>query len=302
MGNNADSDDNANEFHAKLVQWTSSDDINFVPASTSAHVITPGFYEILHSNQVGWFFSRIAMSVENLIEFPETSSGAVVNEIELFWTKEKRFREYGLAYKRGILLFGPPGAGKTSTLKLAIKNIIEHKGIVVKFTDPKSFTSGMKLFRQIQPTTPVIVIMEDLDAIIETNNESEIINILDGVERFDKIIFIATTNYPERLGDRIINRPSRFDKKYKINLPDEQSRRLYLEKLIGKKDTGLTEKDIKKWVKDTKDLSISHIKELFTSVVIMEGNYEESLAILKKMKEKVTSQHDGGKMGFDGDD
>ncbi|MFK5088309.1 AAA family ATPase, partial [Klebsiella pneumoniae] len=78
--------------------------------------------------------------------------------------------------------------------------------------------------------------MEDIDATLEIYNESTVINLLDGVDRVDKIVFLATTNYPEKLGTRIMNRPSRFDKRFKVGYPTDNTRKIYLEHLIQDED------------------------------------------------------------------
>jgi SpoVK/Ycf46/Vps4 family AAA+-type ATPase len=108
---------------------------------------------------------------------------------------------------------------------------------------------------------------------------------LDGVNQIDKVVYLATTNYPERLGARIINRPSRFDKRFKIGHPNEESRKMYLEHLIGRDKINNLKIDIDKWVEDTEDFSLAHIKELFTAVVILGDNYEESVETLSEMRE-----------------
>lgn len=128
--------------------------------------------------------------------------------------------------------------------------------------------------------------MEDIDSILENYVESEVLNILDGINMIEKAVFLATTNYPERLGPRIINRPSRFDKRFKINHPQEESRRLYFEYILGGKEGVKSLKiDLDKWVEDTEDFSIAHLKELFTAVIVLGDDYEEAIEALSTMRE-----------------
>jgi len=146
---------------------------------------------------------------QELMIFPDSRSKIVINEIKSFWGKEKKFREYGISYKRGILLWGPAGSGKSCTLQLVTQDVVERGGVCLNFDSPNLFKIGMRLLRKIQKDTPVVVLMEDIESILRSYNESEILNILDGIEDMDKVLFLATTNYPEELGSRIINRPSR---------------------------------------------------------------------------------------------
>jgi SpoVK/Ycf46/Vps4 family AAA+-type ATPase len=113
------------------------------------------------------------------------------------------------------------------------------------------------------------------------------------VNSIDKACFLATTNYPERLGARIINRPSRFDKRFKIGYPKEASRRMYLEFLIGGEEKvrslGI---DLDMWVRDTEGFSLAHLKELFTAVVILDDSYEDAIRTLRSMRETPDSYDD----------
>jgi len=125
----------------------------------------------------------------------------------------------------------------------------------------------MRVLRQIQEDTPVVVIIEDIDSFLEIYNESEILNVLDGVNEVNKVVFLATTNYPEKLGARIVNRPSRFDKRFRIGYPSKTSRRMYFEHLIGEGDENkLKQKisdlnlDLDRWVEDTDEMSVAHLR------------------------------------------
>ena len=282
----------------QLVQWTTSDGKTFFPSAQSVQLLDPGMYEIGHDLNSGIFFSRIHLHTEGLIRFKETTSESVVKEIELFWEREALFAKCKLTFKRGILLWGPPGSGKTSTIKMVIDDIIKRQGVVFKFSNPRIFIEGARMFREIQPTTPCVVLMEDLDSILETYNESEVINILDGVDTIDKVIYIATTNYPDKLGARIVNRPSRFDKRIKIGKPNADSRKLYLESLFTNWPEIRATSAIDQWVKDTENLSIAHLKELFVSLVILGAPYKEVITRLQSMRDHLDGAHDERSIGF----
>ena len=284
-------------------QWSTSDGVRFAPSSKTANQLTPGVYDICHNSAVGLYFEKIQILTTGLIQFPETNSDKVVAEIKNFWEKESVFKKFNLNYKRGIILYGPPGSGKSSTIQFIMRDVVDRDGVVIKFTAPNLFLEGIRKFREIQPNTPIVVLMEDIDSIIEIYCESEVLNILDGVNQIDKVVFLATTNYPEKLGARIINRPSRFDKRFKINHPNAESRRIYLEFIIGKETLDFADIDLDKWVRDTEDFSLAHLKELFTAVVILGDSYEESLDSLNLMRQETPdSSEDSSRpsMGFRG--
>jgi SpoVK/Ycf46/Vps4 family AAA+-type ATPase len=159
----------------------------------------------------------------------------------------------------------------------------------------------MRILREIERLTPIVVLMEDIDSILEAYSESEVLNILDGIDEIERTVFLATTNYPELLGARILNRPSRFDKRFKIDYPNTESRMMYLKHLVGKRkpeDLGI---NLNKWVKDTERFTIAHLKELFIAVVILGDDYHDAVETLRSMKEFISSEHDNDKlMGFGG--
>ena len=250
--------------------------------------------------QICIFFQKIPVKTDGLIRFPETNSEKVIGEINKFWTREHLFKRHSLTYKRGIILWGPPGSGKSCTVQLITADVIKRGGVVFKFGSPDLFISGVRIFREIQPDTPMVVLMEDIDSIIESYSESEVLNILDGVDQVEKAVYLATTNYPERLGSRIINRPSRFDKRFKMPHPGAASRRLYFEHIFVEDTLKENDVDLDKWVKDTVGMSISHLKELFVAVCILGDDYKEAIETLRTMIETNPKSDDdeGNKLGF----
>jgi ATP-dependent 26S proteasome regulatory subunit len=283
-----------------LKQFTTSDGKKFYPAGSTVDKITPGIYDIQVDNMKGICFQKIDVKTDGLIRFPETNSECVVEEISKFWEREHLFEKYQLNYKRGLLLYGPPGSGKSSTIQLICEDVINREGVVFKFTAPGIFSDGLRIFREIQKQTPVVVLMEDIDSIIDSYNESEILNILDGVDQISKVLYLATSNYPERLGQRLLNRPSRFDKRFKMGHPKKKSREIYFNHLIDEETRKSFNIDIDQWVDDTNGMSIAHLKELFITVCILGNDYKESIDILRGMMEEKPSsfEDDTGKIGF----
>jgi len=282
-------------------QWAFSDG-KYIPMKNTVSEIQPGLYEIepMKNGKAPVFFERVELNTENLIKFPNSKFEEVVSGIKDFWEKESIFRNFDLAFKRGVLLHGIPGTGKSCLIKLLMKDVIDRGGIVVNFDRVGPFKMGMRIFREIHPDKPVVVVMEDLDSILANNNESSVLNILDGVTKIDKVVYLATTNNPETLDQRIVNRPSRFDKIYEIGNLNKESRELYFNFLFSKTDSvNINDYNIDKWIEDTKNFTISHLHELFVAVVILEDEYSECLNKLKEMKNNNKLENNAGsKTGF----
>lgn len=264
-------------------QFTTNDGTKFYPAGSTIQRLNPGIYDIQICHTKGLYFKKIKLKTDGLIRFPETNSDLVVNEISKFWDREQYFIKYKLNYRRGIFLYGPPGSGKTSTIQLVCEDVIKREGVVFKFGHPGVFSDGVRVFREIQPETPIVVLMEDIDSTVESYNESDILNILDGVDQINKVVYLATSNYPEKLGDRLLNRPSRFDKRFKMGHPKKESRKIYLEHLIDNETKKEYNIDFEKWTEETEGMSIAHLKELFIAVCILGNSYEESIETLRNM-------------------
>lgn len=259
-----------------LKQWTKGAGY-FKPVGDTQDTIPPGMYDIAIGQETGLVFIPTRVRTDDIIRFPEAPIDEVVDEIDRFWSREEVFREYGLPFKRGILLWGPPGSGKSTTLSLVSRDVIDRGGVVIIF-DPTNFLAAYRAFRDVQPDTPIVALMEDLDAMLD-RRESSTLNMLDGAESLHKVVFLATTNYPEKLDPRVKNRPSRFDRVIYIGHPGPESRRLYLEHLIS----GSAEVDIDQYVKDTEGMSLAHLKELFVATVLIGRDYREVAKDLRAM-------------------
>ena len=283
-----------------FTQW-SRDGQNFIPTRQTQKELPAGYYEIGHNQKHGVFLEKVPVNTEELVRFPDSTFDNVIQEIKTFWDREEIFREYGIPFKRGILLYGEPGTGKSCLVKLIMSDVITRGGIVLNFEHPETFKMGVRALREVHPDKPIVVVMEDVDSILENTSRTEVLNILDGVTKTDKIIFLATTNYPEKLEERITNRPSRFDKRYEIDMLGEESRKMYFDFLFDKVPEEEVEKegyDVEKWAKDTKELTISHLNELFVAVVILGDDYDETLNTLKEMDNKLSTTPKGDGVGF----
>ena len=197
-------------------------------------------------------------------------------------------------------MYGEPGCGKSGIIQLISKQLIENDGIIINIKDQDDvdhFMDFIATFRKIEPSRPLIVLLEDIDSIAGENNHStsKLLNILDGVKQIEDVVYIATTNYPEKLQERITDRPSRFDRRYKVELPNDEIRRAYILHKLTEND--LKNIDIDMWVDRTEGMSLSHLKEVIISTIVMGRDYEEVMDNLEGLK-KAPSIKGSGKVGF----
>lgn len=271
-------------------QWRTADGITYMGVGETVPDLPPGIWDVVNVPNLGLVWERVEQRDDPLIRFDDSASLKVVDEIARFWQEEEKFRRYGLPFKRGILLHGPPGSGKSSTLRLIADDVVERGGYVLVYARPGILVAAVRQLRSVHPDAAVVVLMEDLDSILQAGDESSILNLLDGAERVDGIVFLATTNYPELLKERIRNRPSRFDRRVLIPHPTPAHRRQYLDSVVLPGD----DYDLDRYVKDTEGMSLAHVKELFLATAVLGADYRETLKDLRSMAGLPTSAEDGG--------
>jgi len=278
-----------------LEQWEVSEGNRYFPTGKTTSVLPAGTYAACVSSDRGIYFEKVNVKTDDLVDLDDSKSMSVVNNIRYFWTRSEIYNRNNLVYKRGILLWGPPGGGKTATLGMMTKDLILNDGIIFICENPEILSKALRLFRVVEPQRRVIIVLEDIDELIEIKGEHSILSLLDGEYQIDNVVSIATTNYPEKLGHRIINRPSRFDEVVKIGMPSSSMRMKYMKHIL--KDEA-DKYPIEEWVEDTDGLSIAHVKELVIAVAFLGRGYQSTISRLKSMRITPKSSRLGLPPGF----
>lgn len=216
---------------------------------------------------------------DNLI-LPSDLKHELQSDLRQFFDSRAVYERYRIPWKRGLLLLGPPGNGKTHTIKSLI-NWLGQPCLYVKSLKPRYGSDHeciKAVFDRARQTTPCLLVMEDLDSLITDKNRSFFLNELDGFAANTGIVLIATTNHPEKLDTAIVDRPSRFDRKYHFNLPAPAERAAYVAhwNITLEQDLRLSEAGQETVVAETEGFSFAYLKELFLSSMMRWINAQPS--------------------------
>jgi hypothetical protein len=194
------------------------------------------------------------------------------SDIERFFAARPTYERYGVPWKRGLVFIGPPGNGKTHALK-ALINATGKPCLYVK-----SFACAYRtehdtiraVFDRARRSSPCLLIFEDLDSLINDRNRAFFLNELDGFADNAGVVTVATTNHPDRLDPAILDRPSRFDRKFHFELPAPAERQAYLARWNASLEPSirLDEGEVEAVVGNTEGFSFAYLKELFVSSMV----------------------------------
>ncbi len=194
---------------------------------------------------------------------------ALLEDIEGFFESEQIYKELGVPWKRGVLLLGPPGNGKTQAIRAMINRVGRAAICVRSFTPNRGTVHGsiMTVFQKAREVSPCMLILEDLDSLVDDKNRSIFLNEMDGLAQNEGVLTVATTNHPARLDPAMLNRPSRFDRKINFTLPNKAMRMAFLRSASERfsKHCQLSDEDIERVGTESAGFSFAYLKELCLS-------------------------------------
>lgn len=213
---------------------------------------------------------------------------SMIDDLVGFFRNQSVYQRYAVPWKRGIIFHGPPGCGKTMSIKALMKSLIESNSFVapllVKRLDSSCSDAqdGVRsIFGHARAMAPCLLVFEDLDSLVVDKVRSYFLNEVDGLQDNDGILMIGSTNHLERLDPAITKRPSRFDRKYHFELPAEKERARYCEYWMSKLECELGDNPIdyamcEAVARITNGFSFAYLKELMMQGLLSLARISES--------------------------
>ncbi|KAF2814767.1 P-loop containing nucleoside triphosphate hydrolase protein [Mytilinidion resinicola] len=203
---------------------------------------------------------------------------AIIDDVENFFDSRETYKRLKVPWKRGIIYYGPPGNGKTISIKAMMHALYKRKEAVPtlyvrtlsSFAGPE-YSLG-QIFSKARREAPCYLVFEDLDSIVSDSVRSYFLNEVDGLRSNDGILMVGSTNHLDRLDPGISKRPSRFDRKYYFPDPSLEERIAYCHywqgKLSDNDDLDFPDKLCTAIAKITDKFSFAYMQEAFVAALL----------------------------------
>jgi len=245
----------------------------------------PGIWRYFEIFQGPQYLERQVIKSDALLPLPEDITSSIIAEVKQFFSPETEaaYKKYNLLHRRGVLMHGRPGTGKSCTVYRIMSWAVQNDIIVLLEPPPPSVPSIVKRIRGIEgQDRPILVVWEELEHVI-ASYEVSLLELLDGNASIDNVFYIATTNYIKLIPNRIKNRPSRFATVKEVGPPSLVARKMYIESKLDAVDLKTIDMDV--WLKLTDNMIIDEIKDLIVSVFCFKWPLDEASTRIREMSE-----------------
>jgi len=230
----------------------------------------------------------------------------LMHDVQGFFDNRALYERMQVPWKRGVILHGVPGNGKTISIKALINSLAARSipSLYVKSLDSCSGPkwSIQRIFKRARKMAPCLLVFEDLDSMVEDKTRSYFLNEVDGLESNEGILMIGSTNHLDRLDSAITKRPSRFDRKYHFKVPGEQERitycRYWASKFEEAEAMGFCEHFYGIVARLTDGFSFAYLKELFVTSLLALARESSDGDFLPETHESSVSDNDSSSDGI----
>jgi hypothetical protein len=193
---------------------------------------------------------------------PQAVVARIDSELVGFFSKpvEALYESLDVPYRRGVLMYGPPGNGKTSIIRALGSALPRVPAFILRPAKGFDDDDLQSVFRKWTEHAPAMLVIEDLDHILKLVDLSQFLNLIDGIEGSltGGLLLVATTNHPEELDPALNNRPGRFDVVIEIPSPTVDLRRRFFDTRVAEAAEALRAR----LATETAGLSFSHLQEI----------------------------------------
>jgi hypothetical protein len=265
-----------------------SDGGNVLAASRKTRpTLEAGCYKIVRTME-GIMFERVETNSDHLLRFEDSRYNEILTEVDQFWDLAEKFEAVGLTHKRGVLLWGQPGQGKSCLLHQVTEDAIKKDCVVfLGGRDMGTTVAGLKQFKEVEQARKALVVMEDMDEICRYDEHS-VLEMMDGGDQMNGVLVVGTTNYVDRLPPRVL-RSGRFDTKMEVLAPPLAGRAAYFKHKLEKFESP---ERIQEIAETTDGLSFAQMREYVASVYVFGKTHEESV---KRIRMNFTESAAGAK-------
>jgi SpoVK/Ycf46/Vps4 family AAA+-type ATPase len=193
-----------------------------------------------------------------------------VDEFNAFIKNEALYTELGCIYKRAVLLYGSPGTGKTAIIRQIIREEIPKDAVVIFFKNIPDVDFLIRVSDSLNNRLKIFVFEELLNITNDSSVSQEFLEFMDGEKSLRNSFIFGTTNYPEKLPENIVNRPSRWDKVIKVDGLTKEGK---IELITHYLKTPPTEEQFNL----IKEFSTAAIKEICLVVLLHRISFEQAV-------------------------
>jgi hypothetical protein len=231
------------------------------------------------------FHRRPTMTAEDLI-LPAGTREAITRQVVGVARHRSRLRDAGQHLKRGLLLYGPPGVGKTHTVRYLTAVLTGTTIVELSGSSLQLIGAACSVARTLQPA---MIVIEDVDLIAEERGMHpgqhpllfQLLNEMDGLAEDADVVFLLTTNRADVLEPALAQRPGRVDQAVELALPDRQARERLFELYQGALEVDTSR--LAEVLDRTEGVTASFLKELLRRAAVLaadaDGTDEGTLAV-----------------------